>query len=273
MIQTDHSELSIVRQCELLGLARSSFYYEPVPVDPEELVIMNWIDEQYTRTPFFGVPRMVVMLKEARYTVGPKRVRRLMRQMDLMPIYPKPRLSQNGMEHRKYPYLLRDLAIDRPGKVWCADITYIRMLEGFLYLVAIMDWFSRYVLAWELSNTLDVSFCLETLSRSLKLGTPEIFNTDQGVQFTSQSFTGELEAHGVQVSMDGRGRVFDNIFIERFWRSLKYEDVYLHDYVTGADARRGIGRYMDFYNEERPHQALGYATPHAIQFGTRAIRA
>ena len=273
MIQTDHSDLSIVRQCGLLGLARSSYYYEPASVDPEELAMMNRIDEQYTRTPFFGVPRMVVMLKEARYTVGLKRVRRLMRQMSLMPIYPRPRLSQNGTEHRKYPYLLRDVVIDRPGRVWCADITYIRMRERFLYLVAIMDWFSRYVLAWELSNTLDVSFCLETLSRSLKRGTPEIFNTDQGVQFTSQSFTGELEAHGVRVSMDGRGRVFDNIFIERFWRSLKYEDVYLHDYATGTDARRGIGRYMDFYNEERPHQALGYATPHAIQFGTRAIRA
>jgi putative transposase len=263
----------MARRCELLGLARSSFYYEPVPVDPEELRIMHAIDEQYTRTPIYGVPRMVVTLKGAGFEVGPKRVRRLMRQMDLRAIYPQPRLSQNGLDHRKYPYLLQNLTIDRPGQVWCADITYIRMVEGFLYLVAILDWFSRYIVAWELSNTLDVGFCREALARAWAVGTPEIFNTDQGVQFTSRDFTGDLEARGVRVSMDGRGRVFDNIFIERFWRSLKYEDIYLHDYATGTDARRGIGRYMAFYNRQRPHQALGYATPHAVHFGRRAIPA
>ncbi len=225
---------------------------------------MRLIDEQYTRTPFYGVPRMTAWLRNQGHAINPKRVRRLMRLMDLAAIYPRPRLSQPAPEHRIYPYLLRKIAIEHVNQVWCTDITYIRMRQGFVYLVAIMDWYSRYVLAWRLSVTLEVAFCLEALEASLQVARPTIFNTDQGSQFTSGDFTGRLENEGIQISMDGRGRVFDNIFIERLWRSVKYEEVYLKDYIHVGDAVEGLSRYFDFYNRERLHQALGYRTPNQV---------
>jgi putative transposase len=272
MITINDSKISIHRRCELLGLSRSSFYYEPTGPDPLDLALMHRIDRQYTQTPFYGVPRMVVTLREAGYGVGAKRVRRLMRQMGLRAVYPKPRLSQNTSEHRKYPYLLRGLDITRPFQVWSADITYLRLARGFAYLAAVMDWFSRYVLAWEVSNTLDGLFCLNVLRRALQIGRPEIFNTDQGVQFTSQAFTGELESRGIAVSMDGRGRAFDNIFIERLWRTVKYEDVYLKEYSDLRGAVDGLDGYFQFYNLKRPHQALDYATPWAVHFTRGSAR-
>lgn len=225
---------------------------------------MRLLDEQYTRTPFYGVERMTVWLRQQDYAVNPKRVRRLLRRMGLEALYPKPRLSLPGtsgaIEHR-YPYLLRGRSIAAVNDVWSTDITYIRMQHGFLYLVAVLDWYSRYVLAWELSNTLDTRFCLEALEGALRQGQPAIFNTDQGVQFTSAAYTGRLEQAGVQISWDGRGRALDNIFVERLWRSVKWEEVYLHEYQTVADALSGLDRYFRFYNHERPHQALGYQTP------------
>ena len=272
MIAARELKIPIHRRCELLGLSRSSFYYHPTGPDPLDLELMHRIDRQYTDTPFYGVPRMVVALRAAGYGVGDKRVRRLMRQMGLRAIYPQPRLSLNASEHRKYPYLLRGLEITRPFQVWSADITYLRLARGFAYLAAVMDWFSRYVLAWEISNTLDGWFCLKVLRRALTIGRPEIFNTDQGVQFTSQAFTGELEGRGIAVSMDGRGRVFDNIFIERLWRTVKYEDVYLRDYTDVRGAADGLDRYFHFYNVKRPHQSLAYATPRAVQFARRSAR-
>jgi putative transposase len=270
MITAHQPKITVERQCELLGLSRSSFYYRPSGPDPLDLELMRRMDRQYTDTPFYGVRRMTVALRNADYEVGVKRVRRLMRQMDLMAIYPKPRLSQNGSEHRKYPYLLRGLEITKPFQVWSADITYLPILSGFAYLAAVMDWFSRYVLAWEISNTLDGWFCVNVLRRALQIGRPEIFNTDQGVQFTSPAFTGELESRGIAVSMDGRGRVFDNIFIERLWRTVKYEDVYLKDYEDPRQAMAGLERYFTFYNAQRPHQALDYATPQRVHFGGRS---
>lgn len=231
------------------------------------LRLMNLIDEQYTRMPFYGVEKMTEWLRRQGFTVNPKRIRRLMRLMGLEAIYPKRRLSIPSEEYRKYPYLLRDLAINRPDQVWCADITYIRMLHGFLYLVAIMDWYSRYVLAWELSNTLDKEFCLDALEGALAVSQPEIFNSDQGSQFTSGEFTGKLEAAGARVSMDGRGRVFDNIFIERLWRSVNYEQVYLHSYENVREAQDRLASYFHLYNTERLHESLGYRTPHEVYFG------
>jgi putative transposase len=228
---------------------------------------MNLIDEQYTKMPFYGVEKMTEWLRRQGFAVNPKRIRRLMRLMGLEAVYPKPWLSKPGEVYRKYPYLLRGLEIERPDQVWCADITYIRMLRGFLYLVAIMDWYSRYVLGWELSNSLDKQFCLDALGRALSISQPEIFNSDQGSQFTSSEFTGRLEAAGVKVSMDGRGRVFDNIFIERLWRTVKYEEVYLHNYESVRDARNGLTMYFRLYNTERLHQSLGYRTPHEAYFG------
>jgi putative transposase len=225
---------------------------------------MNLIDEQYTKMPFYGVEKMTEWLKRQGFPVNPKRVRRLLRLMGLEAVYPKKRLSIPSEEYREYPYLLRDLAIERPDQVWCTDITYIRMLHGFLYLVAIMDWYSRYVLAWELSNSLDKQFCLDAMDKALAISQPEIFNSDQGAQFTSNEFTGRLEAAGVRISMDGRGRVFDNIFIERLWRSVKYEEVYLHSYESVRDARNGLASYFRLYNTERLHESLGYRTPHEV---------
>ncbi len=230
---------------------------------------MRLIDEQFTKTPFYGSRRMRAWLAVQGFPVNRKRVSRLMKSMGIEAIYPKKRLSVPDIGARKYPYLLRDLAITRPDQVWGADITYVRMRQGFIYLVAIMDWFSRYVVSWRVSITMDVDFCVEALTHALGTGTPEIFNTDQGSQFTSRSFTGVLEAEGVTISMDGRGRVYDNIFVERLWRSIKYEEVYLRDYQTVREAVSSLGAYVSFYNTERPHQALGYKTPYQLYAGTR----
>ena len=247
-----------------MGLARSSWYYKPVPEDPDDLRLMRLIDEQYTRTPFYGVRRMAFWLGSIGERVNKKRVRRLMRKMGLEALYPKPNLSRANTQHKKYPYLLRGLEITRPNQVWGADITYIRLTEGFVYLVAILDWFSRYVVSWGVSVTLDGSFCLEALEQALCVGRPEIFNSDQGVQFTCVDFTGRLELEKIRISMDGRGRALDNVFTERLWWSVKYEEVYLKDYGTPPVAVRNLGGYFGFYNEERPHQALGYKTPAEI---------
>jgi putative transposase len=227
---------------------------------------MRLLDEQYTRTPFYGVRKMVWWLDEQGYPVNPKRVRRLMRLMGLEAIYAKPRLSLPAPGHKIYPYLLRDRTISRPDQAWCSDITYIRLRGGFIYLVAVMDWFSRYVLAWEVSVSLETSFCVSALNWALERGRPDIFNTDQGSQFTSHDFTGRLEDHGIDISMDGRGRVMDNIFIERLWRTVKYEEIYLKDYLDVPEATANLKIYFGFYNHERPHQALGYQTPAAIYF-------
>lgn len=262
-VEPTHPHLSIARQCELLGVARSSWYYTPAGESAENLALMRLLDEQYTCTPFYGIRRMTAWLQQQGYAVNHKRVGRLLRQMGLEAVYPKPRLSAPGSTPPtvRYPYLLRGLPIVRVNQVWSTDITYIRMQRGFLYLVAVLDWHSRYVLAWEVSNTLDTSFCLATLERALAQGTPEIFNTDQGVQFTSAAFTTRLLTAGSRISWDGRGRALDNIFVERLWRSIKYEEVYLHDYDTVPDAVSGLARYFRFYNDERLHQALGYQTP------------
>jgi putative transposase len=263
----EHPVLSVRTQCDLLGLHRSGLYYEPAGETELNLALMRLIDEQYTRTPFYGSRRLAWWLGTQGHDVNRKRVQRLMRLMGLEALYPKPNLSRRNPAHEVYPYLLRDLVVDHANQVWCADITYIPMNHGFLYLVAIMDWYSRYVLSWVLSNTLDASFCLESLGDALTFGTPEIFNTDQGCQFTSKDFTKALKKLVIRISMDGRGRALDNVFIERLWRSLKYEEVYLHDYATMAEARRGIGNYLTFYNTERPHQALEYQTPFEVHFG------
>ena len=259
--------MSIRRQCELLGVNKSVLYYTPRALSDSNLAVMRLIDEQYTRTPFYGVERMTAWLKRTGIVIGHNRVRRLMRLMGLEAIYPKPRLSLAGDDNsRKYPYLLRGLKIERPNQVWATDITYVRLWQDFVYLVAIMDWYSRYVLSWTLSTTLDVHFCLEALREALTIAKPEIFNTDQGSQFTSGAFTGVLENAGVAISMDGKGRVFDNIFVERLWRTVKYEEIYLKDYQDVDEARRGIGCYFRFYNRQRLHQALGYQTPAEVYF-------
>ena len=239
LIEPQHPHLSITRQCELLGLARSSYYYEPAPESEEDLLLMRLLDEQYTRTPFYGKRKMVQFLHDEGYAVDRKRVRRLMQLMGLETIYPKPRLSQPGEPPVRYTYLLRGLSIDRIDQVWSCDITYIRLARGSVYLMAIIDWFSRFVLAWELSTTLDTSFCLEALDRALQGSRPEIFNTDQGTQFTSKDFTDRLLQSHIRISWDGRGRALDNIFVERLWRSVKYEEVYIKDYQTVPEAREG----------------------------------
>lgn len=267
MLEPNHTTLSLARQCALIGLPRSTAYYRSRRDDMLDLELMRLMDQQYLRTPFYGVRRFADWLCDQGYAVGFKRVRRLMRTLGIEAIYPKPRLSRPAPEHRIYPYLLRKLTIGRPNQVWCADITYIRMWRGFAYLVAVMDWFSRYVLSWQLSNTLDAAFCAEALDEALAMGTPEIFNTDQGSQFTSTEFTGRLDKAQVRISMDGRGRCFDNIFIERLWRSVKYEEVYLYDYADLREARSRLGQYFDFYNHERRHQGLGRATPYLIHAG------
>jgi putative transposase len=267
LIEPEYSAIPIYRQCELLGLSRSGYYYCPQEESPLNLHLMSLMDEQYTKMPFYGVEKMTEWLIRQGFMVNPKRVRRLLRLMGLEAIYPKKRLSIPAEIYKKYPYLLRDLAIEWPDQVWCADITYIRMMHGFLYLVAIMDWYSRSVLSWRLSNTLDAGFCVDALDEALRKGRPEIFNTDQGVQFTSAEFTGRLETAGVRISMDGRGRVFDNIMIERLWRSVKQEEVYIKSYETVRDARDGLARYFHLYNTERLHEALGYRTPHEVYFG------
>jgi putative transposase len=245
----------------LLGLNRSTFYYEPAQETKENLRLMERIDRQYTEQPVYGSRRMTVWLNNNGETVNRKRVQRLMRLMGLEAIYPKPNLSAAGRDHKVYPYLLRDVAIDRVDQVWSTDITYIPMEHGFMYLAAVIDWHSRCVLAWRLSNTLDSSFCLEMLEEALGRGRPEVFNTDQGVQFTSTAWTGRLEAAGVKVSMDGKGRCLDNVFVERLWRTVKHEDVYVRRYESVPELHAGLVRFFAFYNEERPHQSLGYQTP------------
>jgi putative transposase len=261
----DREDLSVAAQCRLLKVARSTLYYHPAPVDPADLALMRRMDELYLASPFYGSRRMVAVLRRDGWTVNRKRVRRLMRVMGLEAIYQKPNTSKGHPEHKVYPYLLRDLVIERPNQVWCADITYIPMAKGFVYLVAVMDWFSRRVLAWRLSITMDADFCVDALQDALaRYGKPEIFNTDQGVQFTSGDFVAVLESRGIRISMDGKGRLLDNIFIERLWRSLKYEEVFIKAYGSVMEARRGIGGWLSFYNEERPHQALGYRTPRRV---------
>ena len=265
LVDRDDPDLSITSQCQLLKVARSTLYYQPAPVDPDDLALMRRMDELYTKWPFYGARRMVAALRQDGAMVNRKRVRRLMRVMGLEAIYQKPNTSRGHPDHKVYPYLLRGLVIERPSQVWCADITYIPMAKGFVYLVAVMDWFSRRVLAWQISITMQADFCVEALQEAIaQHGQPEIFNTDQGVQFTSTGFLEELESRGIRVSMDGKGRFLDNIFIERLWRSLKYEDVFIKAYGSIAEARQGIGGWLRFYNEERLHQALGYRTPRAV---------
>lgn len=263
--------MSVRNQCRLLGVNRSTIYYQQQGVRRSDLEVMRLLDEQYTRTPQYGVERMTAQLKRKGIVIGHNRVRRLMRLMGLEAIYPKPRLSRpGGRENRKYPYLLRGLTIERPNHVWATDITYIRLWQGFVYLVAIMDWYSRYVLSWSLSVTLDAWFCVEALRQALAIARPEIFNTDQGPQFTGDEFIGVLKEAGISISMDGRGRVFDNIFVERLWRSVKYEEVYPKDYQTVDDARQNLTGYFHFYNYERLHQSLGYRTPAEVYFDYEA---
>jgi len=266
MIEWGHESLSVSTQCELLGLNRSTLYYEPCAEDSLNLELMRVIDEVYTKYPFYGSPRITEWLRRHDYEVNHKRVERLMRLMGIQALYPKKSLNLSAPGHRIYPYLLRNIAVTRVNQVWGADITYIRMRHGFLYLVAILDWASRFVLAWELSNTLDAEFCVRALERALHDGVPEIFNTDQGCQFGSEAFTTPLEKFKVAISMDGRGRAFDNIFVERLWRTVKYEEVYLKDYLDGRDARENLRAYFCFYNEERYHQSLHYRTPKEVYY-------
>ena len=265
MVDPDQAALSITRQCRLLSIARSSFYYEGTGESPLNLRLMRRIDEQFLETPFYGSRQMTRWLLRQGARVSRKRVRRLMRLLGLQAIFQRPRTSQPHPAHRVYPYLLRDLPITRPNHVWCTDVTYIPLQRGFLYLVAVMDWASRKVLSWRLSNTLDASFCVEAVHEALeRYGPPEICNSDQGSQFTSGDFTDVLQEAGIRISMDGKGRYLDNIFVERLWRSLKYEEIYLHPYDSLTEAREGIGRYFRFYNDARPHAKLGYQTPAAF---------
>ena len=273
MVQSDHKKLSVVRQCSLLGIARSGLYYTPKGESALTLSLMQEIDRAFTEWPFLGVRQMRNYLVLLGYGVGKKRVRRLMRFMGFIAVYQKPRTSIPNPDHTRYPYLLRDLAVTRPNQVWCADITYIPMRKGFLYLVAVMDWHSRKVLSWRLSNTMDTDFCVSALEEALaKYGKPDIFNTDQGSQFTSFAFTNVLRKNGIRISMDERGRWLDNVFIERLWRSLKYENVYLNAYETGSEARTGIGRWIEFYNRLRPHSSLSGSTP-AMCYDQDALKA
>lgn len=268
MIDPDHCSLSIVRQCRLAGVSRSSLYYQAKGEPPLNLKLMRLIDEQWLKTPFYGSRRMAKHLRREGYSVSRKRVRRLMRRMSLEAVYPRPRTSQPHPERKVYPYLLRGLAIARPNQVWCSDITYIPMSRGFMYLVAIMGWHSRRVLSWRLSNTLDADFCVAALEEALRLyGKPDIFNTDQGTQFTSLAFTGLLKEHRIRISMDGRGRWMDNIFIERLWYSLKHECVYLQEFEDGRAHKKRLCNWIDFYNSDRPHSSLDYKTPDEAYFG------
>jgi putative transposase len=266
LIDSAHPDISIICQCDLLDISRSGYYYKPATESPYNLDLMRLIDEIYTKFPYYGYRRITQALRREDYNVNHKRIQRLMHKMGIQGICPKKKYNKVLDGHKKYPYLLKGMNIDRPNLVWCSDITYIRLLKGFVYLVAVMDWFSRFVLSWEISNTLDTYFCMEALERALKLGKPEIFNTDQGPQFTSESFTGRLETEGITISMDGRGRTFDNIFIERLWRSVKYEEVYVNDYQTVPDVVNGIGNYFPLYNYERLHQSLDYKTPAEIHY-------
>jgi putative transposase len=256
----------VQRQCELLGLPRSTYYYQPQPESAENLLLLRRLDELYLKWPFFGSRRMAITLG-----VNRKRIQRLMRILGIEALYPKPNLSRAAPNHEVYPYLLRDVSIERPNQVWSTDITYIPMKAGFLYLVAVMDWFSRFVLSWELSNTMETGFCLAALEAAFRFGQPEIWNSDQGSQFTAADFLAPLKRRGVSISMDGRGRALDNVFIERLWRSLKYELIYPGDFVSGSELMTALAQYFHFYNHRRPHQALGYRTP-ADLFPRRTTR-
>ena len=265
LVERGNSTLPVSQQCRLLAVSRSSAYRRPAEVSEANRVLMGLIDRQYLARPYYGSRRMAAWLATQGHVVNRKRVRRLMRRMGLAAIYQRPNTSKPAAAHKVYPYLLGGIAIERVNQVWCSDVTYIPMAKGFLYLVVIMDWASRAVLAWRVSNTLGAEFCVEALEEALsRYGRPEIFNTDQGSQFTSDGFTGTLKAQGVTISMDGKGRCMDNIFVERLWRSLKYEEVYLHAYASVAEAKAGIGAWLEFYNEERQHQSLGYRTPRQI---------
>ncbi len=271
LVEAEHPQLSIYRQCELLGLARASYYYEPASESKENLTLMRLIDQEYTRCPFYGSRRWTAWLGGQGHEVNRKRVQRLMRLMGLQAIYPKPRRSVPDSQHKVFPYLLRGVLIDRVDQVWSADITYVPLESGFMYLAAVIDWYSRYVIAWRLSNTLDGSFCLDVLDEALSLGKPEVFNTDQGTQFTAQAWTSRLLSKEVAVSMDGKGRCLDNVFVERLWRSVKQEDIYLKRYERVPALQAGLVAYFGFYNEERPHQSLDYRTPAEVyRTGRRA---
>lgn len=272
MIDADHPTLSIARQCELINLSRASYYREANDAmgteTPENLEFMRLIDEEYTRHPFYGSRQLCSYLRRQGHVVNRKRIQRLMRIMGLVSVAPKPNTSKRNKEHKTYPYLLRNLVIDSPNQVWCTDITYIRMQSGFVYLVAIMDWYSRKVLAWEVSNTMEDDFCISALESAIRLhGVPGTFNTDQGSQFTSTDFIAVLSRNGIKISMDGKGRWVDNVFIERLWRSVKYEDIYLKEYRTVKALRQGLAGYFQFYNMERPHQSFASCTPTEVYTG------
>ena len=264
MVEPEHQKISIARQCELLGLNRSSFYYRQTAENEEDAFLMRVIDEQYTRTPFYGYRKMTIYLWSLGLTVNHKRVLRLMKKFGLEAIYPKPNLSKPGKEHLKFPYLLRGVKISYSNQVWATDITYIRLKDGFIYLLVIMDWYSRYVIEMEVSTTLEAEVFVETLKRGLKKGKPKILNSDQGSQFTALEWLKVLQINNIQISMDGQGRCFDNIFVERLWRTVKYEEVYLKEYLDVWEAEKSLGNYFHFYNHERPHQSLGYQTPFEV---------
>ena len=261
MVDPEDGEWSIRQQCRWLGLAHSTWHYRAAEVSAENLRLMRMLDEQYMQRPYYGTRRMRVWLKSQGQDVNRKRVQRLLRLMGLEAIYPKPRTTQRNAAHRVYPYLLRGVKVAHADQVWSTDITYVPMPRGFMYLTVVMDWYSRYVLSWALSNTLEGSFCLEVLEEALEGGKPEIFNTDQGVQYTATAFTSRLERAGVRVSMDGRGRALDNVFVERLWRTVKYESIYLHGYATVPALERGLREYFEYYCHGRPHQSLEYQTP------------
>lgn len=271
-MKEDHPQLSVREQCDLLGLHRSSFYYEAIPENEYNLQLMNLIDEQYTKTPFYGSPKITAWLRRSGYLVNIKRVKRLMKKMGIMAIYPGPNTSKRNQQHKIYPYLLKELDIARRNQVWATDITYIRLKKGFVYLAAIIDLHSRYVLSWRLSNTLDSHFCVEALKEAIaKYGKPDIFNSDQGCQFTGEDFTKILLSHEIKISMDSKGRALDNIFVERLWRSVKYENIYLHNYEDALGTYCGLRRYFEFFNTERPHQSLGYRTPSEVYFSENDV--
>lgn len=264
MIRDKDTLFSKRKQCELLSLNRAGLYYKPTTISSEDLQLMRAIDEEYLKHPFYGRRRMTFAMRSKGFLIGSKKIRSMMKHMGLEAIYPKPNLSKPNKMHKKYPYLLKQVIINRPNQVWAGDITYIPMPKGFGYLFAIIDWYSRYVISWELSNLLDTDFCIQALQTGFIKEKPEIFNTDQGVQFTSIQFTEELKKNGVQISMDGKGRAFDNIFIERLWRSVKYEDIYPKDYENLLEVQEGLKEYFNFYNKERPHQSLDYRTPEDV---------
>jgi len=272
-MEPGNTRIPVYRQCELLGLSRAAYYYKPRDKSVLNGTLMSLLDEQYTKTPFYGVPKMTEWLCTRKgYKVNRKRIRRLMRLMGLEAVFPKPWLSKPAKDHKKYPYLLKGIKIDHADHVWSTDITYVRLKQGFIYLVAIIDWHSRYVLSWEISTTLDKEFCISALEKALTLSRPEIFNSDQGSQFTSTEFTGVLEKLKIAISMDGRGRALDNIFVERLWRSVKYEEVYLKGYETVREAKESLARYFHFYNTERLHESLGYRTPQEVYFEEQRLK-